>query len=189
MKKSSPRERLFIRLYVLEPNATKAARDAGFSKKSAREIGYRLLKKVHIKRAIEAAMKKREDKLIMDREEILKELSIIGRSDLANYMEIDEGGMIRAKTFEQMPEGTSRALESIEENRTLRESSDGKDSNVVTDKIKFKMHDKIRALELLGRNKGMFPNKIEGGLKIQGRLSIDALKKSAKGYQDADSRP
>lgn len=188
MRKPSPRERLFIKLYLIEPNATKAARDAGFSKKSARELGYRLLKKVYIKNAIEAAMKKREDKLSMDRQEILRELSIIGRSDLANYIEIDEGGLIRAKTFEQMPEGTSRALESIEENRTIRESSDGKDDNVVNDKIKFKMHDKIRALELLGKNLGLFPTKIEGGLKIQGRLSIEDLKKSTKEYQGADGR-
>jgi phage terminase small subunit len=186
VKKLTPRQRLFVHEYLVDLNATQAAKRAEYSKKTAYSQGQRLLKKVEIRKAIDAAIAKRTSKLVMTREEILRELSIIGRSDLKNFFEIDEGGEITAKPFSDMPEGTSRALESIEEIRTIRESSDGKETNIVTDRIKFKTHSKIGALELLGKHQGMFPTKFEGDLTLRARLSIDAMKKSAKAVEDGD---
>lgn len=184
MKKLSPRQRLFPHEYVIDLNATQAARRCGYSQKTARQQGARLLSKVAIKKAIARLLEKRIGKLVMTRQEILEELSIVGRFDLKNYFEIDEGGEIRAKPFSEMPEGTSRALESIEEFRTIHESADGKETNIVTDRIKFKGQDKLRALQLLGQHEGMFPTKIEGNLEVRAKLSINALKKSVKEVED-----
>lgn len=176
--KLTPRQHLFVHEYLIDLNATQAAIRAGYSKRTARSQAADLLTKPNIKKAVSVALGRKANKLVMTREEILEELSIIGRSDLKNYFEIDEGGEIRPKTFSAMPEGTSRALESIEEIRTIRESSDGKETNIVTDRIKFKTHSKLGAIELLGRHQGMFPTKIEGGLTLEARLSMTALKKS-----------
>ena len=48
---------------------------------------------------------------------------------------------------------------------------------------------KVRALELLGKHLGMFPTKIDGDLrlKVQGKLSIEALKQSVKGLADGNA--
>lgn len=181
----TPKQELFAREYLVDLNATQAAVRSGYSAKTAEVQGCRLLRNAQVKRAVEAARQLRENKAIMAREEILKELSLIGRSDVADYMTIDEGGAIKHKPFGEMPEGASRALESIEENRTIRESSDGKDSNIVNDKVKFKLHDKLRALELLGKNIGLFPTKVEGEVTLRGRLSITDMRKSAKAIEDA----
>jgi phage terminase small subunit len=186
MKKLSPRQRLFVHEYVIDLNATKAAERCGYSKKTARQQGHRLLTKAYIKKAVKALLDKRTSKLVMSREEILEELSILGRSDLKHYFDIDEGGEIRAKPFDQMPKDTSRALESIKETRTIRESSDGKETNVVTDKIEFATHSKLGALKLLGQHEGLFPTKIEGDLTIRAKLSLSDFKKSTKAIQDAE---
>ncbi len=185
MKKPlSPKQRLFVHEYLVSLNAAEAARRAGYSVRRAKETGCRLMKLPAIKRAIEEARKKRETNLIMTREEILRELSIIGRADLKDFFVIQEGGEISAKPFDEMPEGTSRALESIEEVRTIRESSDGSETNVLTDRIKFKTHSKLGALELLGRHEGLFPNKVEGKLELEVRHSMSELKKSMKEAAD-----
>ncbi|OGD20338.1 MAG: hypothetical protein A2Y70_02040 [Candidatus Aminicenantes bacterium RBG_13_64_14] len=132
-------------------------------------------------------MEKKTGKLVMTRDEVLQELSIIGRVDLANYIEInDDTGAIRAKGFGEMPAGTSRALEMIREDRMIREDSKGEVS-IINEKVTFKTHDKVRALELLGKHQGLFPTKIEGDLTIRGKLSMDELKKSIKELQDASA--
>jgi len=106
---------------------------------------------------------------------------LIGHSDIQDYITIDKDtGAIRAKGFEEMPEGTSRALEAIEENRTIRESADGKESNIVNDKIKFKMHCKIPALDLIGKHLGFYKDATVN-LNVNAKLSLPDFKKSMKG--------
>jgi phage terminase small subunit len=46
------RERRFVEQFMASGNATKAAEKAGYSKKTSSQIGYRLLRKVQIQRAI-----------------------------------------------------------------------------------------------------------------------------------------
>lgn len=184
MKKLTPRQHLFVHEYLVDLNATRAASRAGYSRKTAPEQGARLLKNVKVAAVISRAQKKREKRLEITADEWVRELWIVGRSDLKNYITIDKDtGAIKAKGFEDMPEGTSRALEAIEENRTIRESADGKESNVVNDKVKFKMHCKIPALELIGKHLGFFKDpklELSGNLNLNAKLSLADFKKSMK---------
>ncbi|MFB9991241.1 terminase small subunit [Deinococcus oregonensis] len=52
-----PRQRLFVEAYLREPNATKAAKTAGYSKTTARQMGSENLSKPAIKRAIESGFR------------------------------------------------------------------------------------------------------------------------------------
>jgi len=47
-RKLTPKQQLFIKNYVIDSNATKAAERAGYSKKTAYSIGQRLLKNVEV---------------------------------------------------------------------------------------------------------------------------------------------
>lgn len=182
MKKITPRQHLFVHEYLVDLNATQAAKRAKYKKPHVQ--GPRLLSNVRVAAAIAKAMEKKTGELVMTRQEILEELSILGRSDIQNYIEInDDTGAIRAKGFAEMPPGSSRALESIEENRVIKENADG-DSTTVYDKIKFKTHSKLGALELLGKHQGLFPTKIEGNLEVRAKLSMDELKRSLKETTD-----
>jgi phage terminase small subunit len=132
MKPLGPKQARFVEEYLVDLNATQAAIRAGYASKNADVTGPRLLGNVGIASAVAHAQEKRSERLEITLDKWLRELAVIGFSDLANYIEIYEGGLIIAKEFAEMPENSSRALESIEENRTIKESSDGSDSNIIT---------------------------------------------------------
>jgi phage terminase small subunit len=155
-KKLSPKQQLFISEYLKDKNGTQAAIRAGYKENTASETAYELLRKPQIMEAVDAALAKVAEKNEVTAIRIIKELSLIAFSDLQSYVDVDpDTGAIRCKGFDDMPPETSRALESISEDRVIREASDGK-SVVLNDKIKFKMHDKVRALEMLGKHLNLF---------------------------------
>jgi len=173
MKKRDPRRARFVQEYLKDLNATKAAERSGFSKKTARQAGSRLLSNVNIQRAITAAMKKREERTEITQDKVLKELAIIGFSDLKDYMRIDrDTGAIESKGFEDMPPESSRALESITEDRVIKEDADGKKTTVY-DKVKFKLHDKPKSLELIGKHLGLFKDQSE--VRLCGEVVIKVV--------------
>jgi len=154
MKKGSPRRDMFAKEFVVDFNATAAAKRCGYSKKTAYSQGQRLLKNVEVQEAIRKLTEKRKERLEITANDWLAELKLIGFADLADYLDIDpDTGAARAKSFSEMPEGASRAIESIQEDRIIREDARGRDS-VVNSKIKFKMHPKIEALKLIGQHLG-----------------------------------
>lgn len=61
------RERRFVEQFMASGNATKAAEKAGYSKKTSSQIGYRLLRKVQIQRAI--AERTEKDPAVWTREQ------------------------------------------------------------------------------------------------------------------------
>ena len=172
MHKSAPRRDMFPKEFLIDLNATKAAERCGYSKKCARNAGARLMANANIQEKIQALQQERSDRLEITADMWLRELWIIGNSDIKNYMTIDDGGFIVAKTFDEMPKDSSRALEAIEENRTVRESADGKESNIINSKIKFKLHSKLEALKLIGQYLGFLKEKVEhsGEIKVPIRL-------------------
>ena len=184
MNNKTAKQDRFVEEYLIDLNATQAAIRAGYSEKTARQIGQENLSKPNIQEAIQKAMQKRSGETKITQKMVLEELAIIGFSDLQNYINIGEDtGTIVAKTFEEMPENSSRALRAIREDRAIKEDAKG-DQVTVYDKIKFELHDKIKALELIGRHLGMFMDKIEHSGEIQHKLSITELKKSLKQYKE-----
>lgn len=170
-KKLSAKQERFCQEYLVDLNATQAAIRAGYSKKTAYMIGHENLKKPKIQERISRAMKKREERTEITQDRVLQELALVGFSDLRNYIDIDENtGAIKARGFDQMPKETSRALESIQEDRVIKEDANGEQVTVY-DKVKFKTHSKIRALELLGKHLDMFIEKVDHSGNIH--LSID----------------
>ena len=69
------KERKFVAEYVKALNASEAARKAGYSERSAGELGYRLLKKVEIQEAIAEFNKAERQAIGMDVERIYASLS------------------------------------------------------------------------------------------------------------------
>lgn len=61
------RERRFVERFMTSGNATKAAEQAGYSRRAASQIGYRLLRKAQIQRAI--AERTRNDPAVWTRED------------------------------------------------------------------------------------------------------------------------
>ena len=68
------RQERFIREYTVDLCASKAARRAGYSAKSARSIGCRLLKKEEIQREVAMAMELEKEDTALRREQVIEEL-------------------------------------------------------------------------------------------------------------------
>ena len=68
------RQERFVREYTVDLCASKAARRAGYSAKSAREIGCRLLKREDIQRKVALAMELEKEDCALRREQVLEEL-------------------------------------------------------------------------------------------------------------------
>jgi phage terminase small subunit len=79
--KLTTKQRLFVEAYLAKPNATEAARRAGYSEKTAYSQGQRLLKNVEIQKMVEG----RIEEAGMTADEILNELAEIASGDYTLY--------------------------------------------------------------------------------------------------------
>lgn len=68
---------MFIKEYLVDLNATKAAARAGYSAKTAGSQGERLLKDVEIRAAIDKEMAKRSEKVGLTAEKVLADIEAI----------------------------------------------------------------------------------------------------------------
>ncbi len=76
-KKLTPKQTLFRDRYCIHFNATQAAIEANYSKKTARQIGANLLSKVYMQEAIAEKLRKHEEKADITAEYILTSLKAI----------------------------------------------------------------------------------------------------------------
>lgn len=143
--KLTPKQKRFCAEYIINLNATQAAIKAGYSQKTARSIGQRLLTNVDIERAIQKEMEKREERTEITQDRVLEELGILGFSNIKDYMEHEASDkkFIMFKDINKIPDDKARAIEAIK-------------VNYEKGTIEFKLHSKAKALEMICRHLGMF---------------------------------
>jgi phage terminase small subunit len=73
-KKLTEKEKMFVKEFLIDLNATQGAIRAGYSQKTAAEIGYENLRKPHIQEALKEAMKKRAEKTELTAEYVIDHL-------------------------------------------------------------------------------------------------------------------
>ncbi len=159
---------LFCKEYLIDKNATNAAIRAGYSKKTARAIGYENLTKPVIMHEIEKNLKKITDKIEISAERVLTEISRLAFANIENYVKINSDGTASID-FSTMTSEQAAALQSIE-TETFADS-DG-NSRI---KTKFKLADKRTSLDLLGKHLKLFSDKVlhehKGSVEIKSDLS------------------
>lgn len=152
-------QRLFVTEYLIDLNATQAAIRAGYSEKTAMEQGSRLLRNVKIKEAIQIAMDERVKRTEVTQDRVLKELAKIGFADLKDFLRYGTEKVRIDTDNDGNPvydyKQTVEAKSSDEVDGTLvSEVSIGKDGT-----FKFKLHDKMAALDKMGKHLGLFNDK------------------------------
>jgi phage terminase small subunit len=177
--KLNPKQARFVQEYLVDLNATQAAIRAGYSAKTAPAQAARLLTKVNVQLAVTEGQQALAAKTGITQERVLEELAIIAFSDIKNYLDVDQDtGAIRAKSFDDatMPENASRAVQSMTETRVIKEVKGTKDAAdtemILSANATFKMHDKLKALELLGKHLGMFKERVEHSGSVGGILTF-----------------
>jgi phage terminase small subunit len=95
-KKLTAKQQRFCDEYLIDLNATQAAIRAGYSEKTAKQIGQENLTKLDLKEYIEKRMAEKEAALIADQNEVLKYLTAVLRGEsMASVLARDELGADR----------------------------------------------------------------------------------------------
>jgi phage terminase small subunit len=165
----NPKQERFCQEYIIDLNATQAAIRTGYSKKTAYSQGQRLLKNVEIKTRIQQLKDERAKRTGITSDRVLKEIGFIGFSRISDFVEFQEEGGIRVKRFDEMPKDSSSAIKDVKQDRNIRETSKG-NQTVIQERISCILHDKIKALELLGRHLGLFEKRslpLENNMKFK----------------------
>ena len=89
----TPKQAQFVQEYIIDLNATAAAKRAGYSEKTAKSQGQRLLTKVDVQRAVQAAKDRRAQKTGIDKEYVVTNLKGIAEKAMAKS---DYSNAIRA---------------------------------------------------------------------------------------------
>jgi phage terminase small subunit len=155
--KAEARREIFIREYLKDLNATRAAIAAGYSEKGARVQGVRLLTNANVKARIEELLAKKTDKLDITVERVLGELSKLAFSNMLDYMNTQEDG----SAYTDLSKLTREQAAAIQE-VTVDEYTEGRGENSRNVKrTRVKLADKRGSLELLGKYLKLFTDKQE----------------------------
>lgn len=148
MSDLTPRQQRFVDEYRLSLNATQAAIKAGYSAKTAKAQGSRLLTNVAIQKNLVEHRKKTSARYEISLERLLKETASIAFSDIGDYLDWKDGTVTLRK--ESAKNGRARrAIASIKEAMHEEGGAD----------VQVKLHDKMRAIEFLGKYLGVFDSK------------------------------
>ena len=180
---NNPKQSAFCREYVLDYNGTQAAIRAGYSKRTAKEQSYELLTKPHIQKEIQWRESLLENKVIVTKDKILRELSMIGFANMADHVTIDDGtGCVQAVGIDSLPVGASRAIKKVKERRIIKSTAKG--DEVLESTFEFELHDKQTALVNMGKELGMFREKHE--IDVNQPINI-TIKKFYRGNDRTDT--
>lgn len=142
--KLTPKQRRFIDEYLIDLNATQAAIRAGYSEKTAYSIGLQNLKKLEIQAEIQKRRNRLQSKLEITQERVLQELAAIAFANGADYAKVVNSGLLPTVEMiptDELPPEKLPAIAGIKANQYG---------------VEVKLHDKVKALELLGKYLGTF---------------------------------
>lgn len=166
------KQRKFVAEYLVDMNATRAAKDAGYSERTAGQGGDQVLKNIEVRAAIDEAIAKRAAKTEITAERVLQEIKAMAFWDPSELVEImrplDEvpdhvtatgavmtidgvaylvDGIVGPRDIKKLPEGIRRAIVGW-----------GYDRN---QNFTLKLADKSKALDQLARHLGLYNDKLE----------------------------
>lgn len=156
------KEQAFIEHYLSCWNGAEAARDAGYSEKTAKEQASRMLTKVNVQAAIAARLAE----LKMSADEVLTRLTSHARGSLAPFLRRDvDGDLYGFDLSETQPLHLIKKA-SITRRRQKDES---KDEIVTVETVTIELYDAQAALALLGKHHRLFTDQVEqsGSITIQ----------------------
>ncbi len=136
-EKLTPKQKMFISEYLIDFNGTRSAKAAGYAEKYAAEEASKLIRNPKVAKKIKKAMAKRQEIAYGKSIEVMKQLSKIAFAKIGDVAQWD-----------------SEELNLI--NSNLIETDFVQEVQQLKGKVKVKLHDKVKALELLGKHLGMF---------------------------------
>lgn len=187
------RQARFVAEYLVDLNATEAAKRAGYSEKTAYSIGFENLRKPEIQGAIQAAMAQREKRTAITQDRVLQELARVAFANGTDFARVvvreepvycadEEGEIQRVMKRIQTVEIVDTDRVDPEKRAAIAGIKEGKHG------IEVSSYDKVKALELLGKHLGMFEQK-NGGTPDTPNNLIEQLLSGTGEDLDTDDLP
>lgn len=156
MAKLTPKQKMFVEEYLIDLNATQAAIRAGYSPKTARDIGCENLTKPNISEEISKKMAERSRRLGVSADRVVAELAKIAFVNVSHCIDVHTG-----KVRDDATEDDLAAIQGIRIKRMDNEFGS-------SEEVEVKFCDKKGSLELLGKHLGIFKDK----LSVEGELPV-----------------
>lgn len=141
MAKLTDKQELFAREYLKDLNATQAAIRAGYSEKTAKEVGYENLTKPHVLELVAELKAQRVEQTGIDAAYVLRRLTEIDQMDVLDIL-LANGELKPIKDWPKVWRTTLSGMDVVE--------MASADSAALLKKIKWP--DKVKNLELLGKH-------------------------------------
>ena len=179
-KALTPKEQLFVKYFALTLNKTQAALLAGYSEKTARQIGYENLTKLHIRLEVERELSERFNENVITHGDVIKQLNSIGFSNIRHFIEKKDDGTFGIVDLEELPAELTAAVKSIKSTKILVHQDNEDEGYVERETLQIILHDSVGALKELRRHYG---NILPKGSKIKNYVFF------VPGFQPAKEAP
>lgn len=148
--KLTEKEKRFVDEYLIDCNATRAAKAAGYRSRSGNEDTFRtraaqILRKPKIRHAVDKELAKLSARTNVTAERVINELALLAFADIGDFVDIEN------HTIKSPSAASRKAMQSIK----VRAEKD-KDGDKVADIIEFRLYNKLDALDKLARHLNLF---------------------------------
>ena len=174
-KKLTEKQKAFCDEYLIKLNATRAyltvytnAKD----EKSAAPCACRLMKNENVAAYIDKRIKERQKRTAVTQDRVVTELAAIGFAVVTDYAKVVK------KTVDTKDQSIVVSGVEIDSTDSLSKEQQKALAHIkqTNSGVEIKLHDKVKALELLGRHLGMFKEKLDVGgviVHIGGEKNIE----------------
>ena len=174
MPKLTAKQERFVAEYLVDLNATQAAIRAGYSPRTAKQMGTENLAKPVLAAAIQKAMAERGKRTEIEADDVIRELAKIGFANMMDYTRVtDEGEMVV-----DLSKITREQAAAIGE-MTVEDFMDGRgDDARAVRRVRFKLADKRAALVDLGRHFALFTDNMRFAGKDGGPIQHEVRERA-----------
>lgn len=163
------KQKRFIEEYLIDLNATQSAIRAGYSTKTAEQIGFQLLNKTSVSEEIKKQMAERSKRTGISADRVLNELAKIAFANAKDVINFEDAS-VRGDANED-------DLACIQSVKVKKQVSD----KGVTEERLVTMYDKKSALEQLGKHLGMWKDKVEVSGMDKEKSKLDNILSQMRG--------
>lgn len=154
----TPKQKIFADEYLIDLNATRAYKVAYPNVKkdeAARVNGSRLLTNANVADYVQKRMDERSQRTEITQNMVLQELAKLGFFDIRKLFD-DDGKPLDISMIDDDTAACIAGMDVLD-----AYDGSGEDKEFIGYIKKYKLSDKLKALELLGRHLGMFRDKVE----------------------------
>jgi phage terminase small subunit len=142
----TPYEKKFVREYLKDLNATKAAIRAGYSTEGAKQRGSELLTRDDVRHSIDLAIERRAARCEITADRVLREQARLAFANMKTFAKWGPNG-VELKDSGKLSEDDAACVAELSQTVTAHGGS-----------IRFKLHDKSKALDSVAEHLGLKRN-------------------------------